>query len=1138
MKKCYDLLCFAQRRMKKFIRIMKLTITLLLFAVLAATAGSTYSQNLRINLKMTDATLVDVFREIERTSEFGFFFKNEELNMNQRVSIDLKDASIDEILKKILVDNYSYRILDKNIIVTRTNVNTGLQQRPISGKVTDAAGNPLPGVSIVLQGTTTGTISDGNGNFSLTNIPENQVIQFSFIGMRPLSVNVGTKTSFNIVMEVETFGVDEVIVTALGIKREEKALGYAVQSLSGSGLQTVKGIDVGTSLTGKIAGLLVKNSTEFTSEPVIQIRGENPILVIDGVPYGNMNLRDIPSDDIENISVLKGATASALYGYRGASGAIMVTTKKGSAKKGISVSVNSSTMFSAGYLAIPEMQSVYGRVVNTATNTYSRYDDGSWGVPMDGREVIQWDPVSKTMKAMPYLPIGKNNFKNFLEQGYILNNNVSVAQQGEFGSFRASATWVQNKGTYPNSLYDKYTYDIAGDIKFNKFTLASSIAYNKQTSPNMGFSGYTAYDPMYTMLVWGSADFDIRDYKDYWLVKNETQNSSYVALDNPYFDRYERIHSLNRDIFNGTISLNYDFTPWLKATIRSGFDSYSDRQVVQISQGSYRSAGSATVILNGSQVWGESQRGSYNTGLGRGYSFNNDLLLSANKKLGDFTLDALAGGTIYYRQDEGIEAHTIGGLSIPAFYSLKASINPVLVNSSLYRQQVNSLFGRLSVSWKNFLFAEGTLRNDWSSTLSKATRSYLYPSVASSFVVSELLPKKDWLSLWKLRGSWTSSKTPAGVYDINSVYSITNSYWGELSSAAYPNTIRGVDVHPESSATFEVGSAISILKNRASLDLSYYSKRMFDFLRSADISPASGFYSNYINIDEEITRRGTEITLNGTPVKTNDWQWDLSANWSTYARYYSKVDPAYSDDYPWVKVGERADAYILKDYLKDPNGNIIHDSGLPMYSNYYSLFGYSDPDWIWGLSSNLKYKNWKFSISLDGRVGGIAQTTTEMYMWRAGNHPKSVVPERYLDATKPGTRNYVGNGVKVVSGTVAYDTYGNITSDTRVFATNDVAVTYENYINNYHSGTAWGGSPSPADAYSATFFKIREMSFTYNFPRSLCSRIKANGIAVSAVGQNVFFWAKQFKYSDPDGGTENFSDPSLRYLGFNLKVDF
>ncbi|HBU44537.1 MAG TPA: SusC/RagA family TonB-linked outer membrane protein, partial [Porphyromonadaceae bacterium] len=245
----------------------------------------------------------------------------------------------------------------------------------------------------------------------------------------------------------------------------------------GDGLQTVKGVDMGTSLTGKIAGLLVRNSTEFSDAPSIQIRGEDPLLVIDGVPYANMTLRDIPSDDIESISVLKGATASALYGYRGGSGAIMVTTKKGLTNKGLSVSVNSGTMLSAGYLAIPELQSDFGRVVRKNADgalEYVRSGDGSWGVPLDGREIIQWDPISKTMKPMPYLPVGKDNFQNFLEQGYILNNNVNLAQQGEFGSFRTSLTWVNNKGQYPNSTFDKLTFSLGGDMKIDKFLLTAS----------------------------------------------------------------------------------------------------------------------------------------------------------------------------------------------------------------------------------------------------------------------------------------------------------------------------------------------------------------------------------------------------------------------------------------------------------------------------------------------------------------------------------------------------------------------------------------------------------------------------------------------------------------------------------------
>lgn len=796
-------------------------------------------------------------------------------------------------------------------------------------------------------------------------------------------------------------------------------------------------------------------------------------------------------------------------------------------------------MLTAGFLAIPEMQSTYGRAINTSTNTYVRSGDGSWGAPLDGREVIQWDPISKTMKAMPYLPIGKDNFSNFLEQGYILNNNLSVVQQGEFGSLRTSATWVGNKGQYPNSMFDKITFSVGGDMKINKFTLSSSMSYNKQSSPNKGFSGYTGYDPMYALLIWSAPDWDIRQYKDYWLVPNEVQNSSYTAgNNNPYFDRYERTHSVDKDIFNGTLALNYDFTSWLKGTFRIGYDTYSNRQEVLVSKGSFQGAGSAMMIPNGTEVWGESQKGSYNLGISRGYSFNNDFILSANHTISDFTVDGFVGGSLYYNQDEGIETRTRGGLSIPGFYSLKASIDPVLVGSNIYRRQVNSLYGRLGVSWKNIAFVEGTLRNDWVSTLPESTRSYAYPSVSGSFVVSELLPKMDWLSMWKLRGSWVTVKMPAGIYQINSVFSITNNAWGTLSSANYPTTIRGTDVLPESSSTFEIGTAINLYKNRASVDVSYYSKRMFDFLKSTGISPASGFSSNYINIDEEITRNGIEVAVTGTPVKTNDLQWDVAVNWSQFARYYTKLDPVYSTDKPWVKIGERADAYVLRDYMKDSEGNVIHNNGLPLYSSYDSKFGNADPDWIWGANTSLRYKDFTFSLSVDGRVGGLAQTTTEMYMWRSGGHPNSVVPERMLDATTTGSKNYIGQGVKVTSGTVTYDTYGNITSDNRVFAPNDVAVTYKTYIENLHKGTAWGGAASTLDVYSTTFFKIREMSLTYNLPKNIASKIRAKDVSVSAVGQNVMLWAKQFKYSDPDGGSENFIDPSLRYLGLNLKLGF
>ncbi len=1121
---------------------MRLLLLTGLFLILFIVPARLDAQSAKVTLNLVNVPLNDVLNEIEKRSDYTFLVNQEVVDVTRKVDAVFVNTPIKDILDQLFKgEKVKCVTSDHQIIITPFKTKGGdFQPKKVTGRVTDdKTGETLVGVTIQVKGTTSGTTTSTDGTYTIEIVSEEAKLVFSYLGYEPKEFSVSEAIVLNVALSQVATQLESVVVTALGIKREEKALGYAVQRVDGKGLQTVRPVDVGTSLTGKVAGLSVLNSTEFGEAPDLYMRGEKPLLVIDGVPYGNMTLRDVPPDDIESLSILKGATATALYGVRGGGGAIMITTKKGSANKGISVSINSSTMFAAGYLAIPESQSTYGRVVNTATNTAVTNGDGAWGPPLEGQEVIQWDPISRTMKPMPWLPVGKNNFQNFLEPGYVLNNNLNIVQQGEFGSFRASASWVKNKGQYPNSMFDKYNYTIGGDMKLKKFTLSSNISYNKQSSPNFGFSGYTGYDPMYSMLIWSSPDWNILDYKNYWVVPNEVQNTGYTDTNNnPYFDRNERIHSLNKDIFSGTLSLGYDLTPWLKATLRSGFDTYSNRQVIRISKGSLVSAGSSTVIENGSQVWGESKLGSYNLGLGRGYSFNNDFLLSANHTIKKFTIDGFVGGTIFYRQDEGTDSRTQGGLSIPGFYSLKASVLPAYVVSSIYRQQTNSMYGRMAFSWNKLAYVDGTFRNDWCSTLSKATRSYFYPSVSGSFIVSELLPETKWLSLWKLRGSWATARNVPGIYEINQIYSITNNAWANLSSAALPATIRNENVFAEGSSTWEIGTAVNLYKNRASADISYYNTRMYDQLVAAPVTSATGYYDSYINIDEEITRKGIEVTLNGTPVKTTDWQWDVSVNWSKYARYYTKLDSTYSEDKPWIKVDERADPYTLYDFQHDPQGNIIHKNGVPLYSAYASKYGNYDPDWIWGINTTLRYKNWNFFVSVDGRVGGLAQTTTEMYMWRSGSHPNSVTPERYLDASVPGSKNYMGQGVKVISGSATYDTYGNITSDDRVYAPNDVAVTYESYINTIHSGTAWGGSPSPLESYSTTFFKVREMSLTYDLPKMVCNRLKAQGISASAVGQNMFLWSKQFKYSDPDGGYENFSDPSIRYVGFNLKFSF
>lgn len=1140
-----------QRMVASICFAMRITIAQVAFVLI--TMSSLYANevngqevlNRKFTVNVKNKPLSEVIGEIQNQTKVAFSYSVNAIEANRQFSINAKNQSIavflNELSSKLQIN---YEVVDDKIVLYRSLLqsfeNYKFQQETITGIVRDDAGEPVLGATVSIKNGTTGVKTDATGRFSIVVPSKETVLIISSVSHESLEVKAGEINNSTILLKKKIEQLDNVVVTALGVRREEKSLGYSTQSVNGNQLQTVKGVDVATSLTGRVAGMIVKNSSEFSQEPELSLRGENPLIVIDGVPYGNMTLRDIPSDDIESINFLKGATASALYGERGGSGAVMITTRKGAANRGLSVSFNSSNMFEAGYLAIPEMQSTYGRVVNTATNTYVRTGDGSWGPPMEGQPVIQWDPFTKSMVEMPFIARGKDNFKNFLEQGHIVNNNLSIAQRGEFGGFRASATWVNNKGTYPNSKFDKLTYSVGGDIRIDKFSLSTSLSYNKHQSPNLGFSGYTGYDPMYALLIWGSPDWNVRDYKDYWLIKNEVQNSSYTAgMNNPYFDRYERLRSYNKDIFNGQLTLNYDFFKGLKATIRTGYDTYSNKQDIRISQGSFQGAGVAKVLNVGNEIWGESMKGSFNSGIGRGFSTNTEAMLMGDFRVKDFRFDGFVGGSIFYKEDEGIEARTQGGLSIPGYYSLKASVNPAAVMSVVSKKQTNSLFGRVGISWRNLAFLEATFRNDWASTLPESTRSYFYPSVSGSVIMSDILPKYDWLSLWKLRGSWTMYKTPANIYAINNVYAIATNQWAGLPTATFPTTIRPSDVFPESANTTEFGTQIGLFGNRIMFDITGYEKRMYDFLVTANISPSSGYTGVFTNSDEERTRKGIELSLNVVPIKNKDLQWNVGFNWSKFSTYYTKLDDVYSvQGREWVAVGKRVDHYTYNEYQTDNEGNIVFNNGVPTYKPIISLAGYSDPDWVWGIQTSVAYKNFTLGIALDGRVGGLAQSVTEMYMWRTGNHPESLTPERYLDATNPGSKNYLGNGVKVVSGAITYDANLQVVSDTRVFAKNDVYTTYKSYIEALHKGTAWGGAPSPVDLFSTTFMKLREASLTYTVPNKVTNKLPFRNVAVSVVGQNLIYWAKQFKYSDIDGGTENFIDPSLRYVGFNVKLDF
>lgn len=1108
---------------KYFLLIMRVTFFLFIVGVMQSYAANTYAQETQLTLKENNIELGELLNKIETQTDFYFFYNNDKIDKHRKVTVDVKDNTISDILNIVLKDtDITYRVNNKAIILNHSkSVSPQQTKKKITGVVLDEIGEPVIGANVSEKGTTNGVVTGINGDFTL-DIPANATLIISFIGYNKQELPVGGKTQFTIHLKEMSEVLSEVVVTALGIKRSEKALGYSVQKVKGDELTGVKGVNIATSLSGKIAGVSVINTNAFNEAPSILLRGEKPLIVIDGVPFENTGLNQVAADDIESMSVLKGATASALYGSKGASGAIMITTKRGE-KEGMAVSVNSNTMFNAGYLVFPEVQSGYSS--GSGGKYLQELSEYVWGDKLDiDRTAVQYDPFTYEWREMPLVSKGKNNFKNLVETSFVTNNNVSIAYKGKNGSFRTSLTHVYNKGQFPGNNLNKVNYTVAGDMKFDKFSLDASITYNLDYSPQFRGEGYGWDGYMYNMVIWSGTEYDVRDYRNYWKEgkENVEQNWHYkYDLNNPYFIANEATKSSLQNRVNAQITANYEIMDWLKATARVGTDTYS-------SKNDYKTPLSTR----------NSQIGSFSKYSKRGVSVTGDALLIADKKLGDFNIGGILGGSLYYYQDDTFDAYTNGGLTVPGYFSLQASKDLPSVSTSVKSKQTNSIYGKVELSWKNAIFVEATGRNDWVSTLAKSENSYFYPSVSGSVILSDLVDISKWVSFLKLRASWSVTKMAASVYDINRLYSISQNVWNSMSTASYPTSMRDVTLKPEKATAFETGLGVNVLNNRLRFDLAYYTKLFTDIHRSAPLSYASGFESTLINYNEERIKKGWEITITGDVIKTKDWNWTSSFNWGRDRYYYHKIDEDYSTDRPWVQPGTRWDWFEVTDWERDPEGNIVHSGGMPVLSNYPKEAGYERPDWVWGFTNHLNYKNFTLSVSFDGRVGGRAYNRMEQAMWNTGVHKDSDNQWRY-DEVVDGKTNYIGQGVRIVSGKVEYDSYGNILDDTRVFAPNDTPVSYEAYTKNYQP---WNGGKRSQNIRDLTFLKLRELSIGYKLPAIAAQKIGLNNVHLSLVGQNLFIWCKDFKYSDPDAITEGFAEtlnaPSMRYVGLNIKFDF
>ena len=1043
---------------------------------------------------------------------------------------------------RILKVNKSFAKLIPMMLIFIISQSVFAQEKTITGTVVDAVSQqPLPGATVLIKGTTTGVSTDFDGNFMLTLNSGGEILVVSFLGYKTQEIMISGKTNFVISLLEDANALNEVVVTALGIKKEEKALGYSVQKVEGAALTITPEANVLSNLTGKVAGLTVYNSTEFYTTPTISLRGETPLIVIDGVPIST-NLYNISPNDIESMDVLKGATASALYGSRGAGGAIMITTKKGKGGK-TTVNISSSSMFNAGYTVLPEPQTVYG----SGDNGQYSYVDGAgggindagtyiWGPRLNVRdsstasgwkEISQWDspidPVTGDRIPTPWVSRGEDNLDSFLRSGFITSNNINVSSSSDKGAYRVSASHVFQEGQVPNTKLNNVTFDLNGSTKIGAIDVESSITYNKQFTPNLPQTGYGGDNYVYNLLVWSGVDFDVRDFKDYWAIEDVQQRYYQTTpwYNNPYFLANENESGYYEDGAYGYLSLSWEILEGLSLTSRTGFNSNSVRS-------------SEKTPISQSQGFGN-----YSEYTRSDFTLNSDLLLIYDKEISEnFNLNALAGATLNYNTYSNLGAAT-DGLNTPGFYSLSNSTNPVSAYNFQKQRQVNSAYGKLSLGFKKSIFLDVTGRNDWSSTLPSDSQSYFYPSAALSTVITELVELPEVISFAKFRASWTLSKEDIDlenvfdIYRLNPVYVVSPNTWSGQSSASYPGTIRGGDLLPEETRTYEFGADLRFFKNRLKLDFAYFNTLRYNTISDALVSNASGFSTITTNTNEKFERKGFEVTLNITPVKTENVQWNALINWSTYKTYWDQLDPEFTSNNPWIYEGARTDAYVIYDWERDPQGNIIHSNGLPVQSNYLSHIGYSNPDYVWAFINNVTYKDFSLSISFDGRVGGLVHSRTNQAMWNSGAHPDSV--NEFREASANGINNFVADGVVVVSGELIRDEQGITISDTREFAPNTQQVSYSTYQKRYNP---YIGNLTEQNIFKQTFAKLREVSIGYSLPENVCNDIGMSSMNINLIGRNLLLFNTDMEFVDPDSGTDDLASASQRNIGVNIAVSF
>jgi TonB-linked SusC/RagA family outer membrane protein len=1021
---------------------------------------------------------------------------------------------------------------------------TAYAQTTVTGTVTEKSGETMPGVSVAEKGTTSGTTTDVNGKYTLM-VKPGAVLTFSFIGYKSVDFTVGTESTLNVVLEAVQSSLNEVVVTALGIRREKKSLGYAVQEVQGETLTAAREPNIVNALSGKVAGLQITRSGNGPGgSSRITLRGNNsltgsnqPLIVIDGTPVDNFigtangnndyynpsldmgnGLSDINPEDIESMSVLKGPAAAALYGSRAGNGAILITTKTGRAQKGLGITISSSI----GVESIFARPGVQKDFAQGASGLYDATSSTSWGPKATGQAELKWD--GKTTAPLHTY----DNIGNYFDNGLTANQNISFQQQYKATSVYTSYSRLDEKSVIPGAKLIRNNLMARSVSKFgrdDKWTVDTKVQYINATALNRPQGGSNVSNNFYALSLLPTS-IDVRDFKArtdntgtmlWWRQKNET---------NPY---WASKYALNQDIRNRFLlnaSIKYQFNSWLNAQINGGADTYTTNTESR----TYAGVSSTST-------------GSYGLGTNNFTETNYSGLLTAKKDnlIGKLGGTATFGGNLRNAQSSSLSA-SANPLQVPNLFSINNSTGSPSVNQALSNHDVYSVYGSLGLNYDGYLFVDGTFRNDWSSALSVANQSYFYPSVSTSFVFTQLMSKNggalpSWLTYGKIRGSFAAVGNDMDPYQLYNTYSIGKDANGNT-TASRGDVLYDSTVKSELIKSFEAGLEMRFFESRLGFDFAVYKTNATRQLINLPMDALSGYSFRKINAGD-IQNKGLELMVDGKIISTQSFNWNTTVNFSinrnTVKYLYNGVTQYSLGGFDNLSVvaetgklyGEIYGSSFLR--VKDANspykGQLILDAnGLPQVDPVNTSLGNQQASSLLGITNSFSYKNFDFSFLIDARFGGKIFSGTIANMEQAGTSDKTVVN---------GSRDNM-----LVSGVV-------LNTTTNQYQPNTVKTTSQNYW----TAVAGPGNigVTEANLYDASNIRIRNVQLNYNLPNSLAAHIGAQRAKIGVSANNVWLISSHMNGMDPESsyatgsnavGFESGAFPTTRTILFNLTVGF